>query len=240
VPNLTIIWLPDDHTNGTTTGDPLPNNYQADNDLALGRMVEAISHTNAWPTTAIFVEEDDSQDGVDHVDGHRQPGYVISPYTVSPQSTGVGKVIHTTYTQENFNRTIENILGLQPLTQFDRTVSPMFDVFQNTPDTTPFTHVPATTPLNIGPGGVPIAGTGPANYTQNIKMTPLQKAWNLASNQMTKGKEGKPDSVDENFLNHAIWYSATNWKRPYPGEARIEFPASFVKAAAHKTHDTDD
>jgi YVTN family beta-propeller protein len=238
VPSLTIIWLPDDHTNGTTTGNPLPINYEADNDLALGRMVEAISNSKAWPTSAIFVEEDDSQDGVDHVDGHRQPVYVISPYTVAPQTTGVGQVIHTTYTQVNINRTIENILGLEPMTQFDLTASPMFDCFQNTPDTAPFTHVPATTPLNIGPGGTPIAGTGPVNFT--MKMTPMQKAWNVASNAMTKGKEGKADAVDENFLNHVIWYSATNWHRPYPGEAKIQWPGAFVKAAAHKSQDSDD
>ena len=238
VPNLTIIWLPDDHTNGTSTGYPLPANYQADNDLALGRMVEAISTSKAWSSSAIFVEEDDSQDGVDHVDGHRQPVYLISPYSVAPQSPSVGKVIHTTYTQENINRTIENILGLAPLTQFDLTASPMFDCFQDTPNLAPFAHVPANTPLNIGPGGVPVAGTGPANYA--ARMTPIQRAWNVASNAMTRGKQGKADSVDETFLNHVIWYSATHWKRPYPGEARIEWPAAFVKAAAHKAPDTDD
>ena len=243
VPDLTIIWLPDDHTNGTTSGDPLPNNYQADNDLALGRMVEAISNTKAWPTTAIFVEEDDSQDGVDHVDGHRQPVYVISPYTVAPQSPGVGKVINTTYTQENINRTIENILGLAPLTQFDLTVSPMFDVFQNTPNDAPFTHVPATTPLNIGPGGTVIAGTGSASYVMNTRshMSKMQLAWNQASNFMTRGKSTRADSVDENFLNHVIWYSATNWKRPYPGEKAIQWPAALVKAAQKApVHDSDD
>ncbi len=238
VPNLTILWLPDDHTNGTSTGYPLPNNYEADNDLALGRMVEAISNTKAWPTSAIFVEEDDSQDGVDHVDGHRQPAYVISPYAVAPQAPGVGRVIHTTYTQENINRTIENILDLPPLTQFDLTASPMFDCFQNTADVSPFTHVPANTPLNIGPGGIPIPGTGPANYT--MRMTPMQRAWNVASNSMTRGKQGKADSVDENFLNHAIWYSATRWLRPYPGEHRIQWPAALVTAASHKVHDSDD
>lgn len=238
VPNLTIIWLPDDHTNGTTTGNPLPNNYQADNDLALGRIVEAISNSKAWSKSAIFVEEDDSQDGVDHVDGHRQPVYLISPYSVAPQSPGIGKVIHTTYTQENINRTIENILGLAPLTQFDLTAAPMFDCFQNTADLTPFVHVPATTPLNIGPGGTPIAGTGPANYA--MKMTRMQKAWNLASNQMTRGKQGKADSVDENFLNHVIWYSATDWQRPYPGEAKIQWPARLVTAASHKAVVKDD
>ena len=238
VPNLTIIWLPDDHTNGTSTGYPLPANYEADNDLALGRMVEAISNTKAWGTSAIFVEEDDSQDGVDHVDGHRQPVYVISPYAVAPQASGVGKVIHTTYTQENINRTIENILGLAPLTQFDLTASPMFDCFQNTPDSTPFSHVPATTPLNVGPGGTVIAGTGPINYT--MRMTPMQKAWNVASNTMTRGKTGKADSVDENFLNHVIWYSATDWKRPYPGEPKIQKPTALVEAASHNSHNQED
>ena len=243
VPNLTILWLPNDHTNGTTSGDPLPINYEADNDLALGRMVEAISNTKTWGSTAIFVEEDDSQDGVDHVDGHRMPAYVISPYTAAPQSTGIGKVIHTTYTAENINRTIENILGLHPLTQFDLIASPMFDVFQNTPDNTPFTHVPATTPLNIGPGSTVIAGTGSQPlYTMQVphKMSPIEKAWNYASNLMTRGKAGKADSVDEDFLNHAIWYATTNYKRPYPGEAKVLAPEPFIKAAAHKPADADE
>ncbi|GGF12551.1 phosphoesterase [Aliidongia dinghuensis] len=244
VPNLTIIWLPDDHTNGTSTGYPLPANYQADNDLALGRMVEAISHSSVWGSSAIFVEEDDSQDGVDHVDGHRQPVYAISPYTAAPQAPGVGKVIHTTYTQENVNRTIEQILGLEPLTQFDLTASPMYDAFQNTPNLAPFDHVPANTALNIGPGNTPIAGTGPANFdtTSVASMSAVEKAWNVASDAMTKGKEGKPDSVDEDFLNHLVWYSATNWKRPYPGETEIQAPDAFVAAAANKkpTEDNDD
>ena len=237
VPNFTIIWLPDDHTSGFTPGFPVPASAQADNDLALGRIVEAISNSPVWSTSAIFVEEDDAQDGVDHIDGHRQPVYVISPYAAAPQSPGVGKVIHTTYTAENINRTIEHILGLTPLTQFDLTVSPMFDCFQNTPNIAPFTHVPANTALNLDPNG-PIAGTGKANTAQ--KKTPMQRAWMLASNTMMKGKTNKADSVDENFLNHVIWYSATDWKRPYPGESRVERPASFVKAAAKKPQDIDD
>ncbi|HYS45553.1 MAG TPA: hypothetical protein VEM35_03895, partial [Rhizomicrobium sp.] len=100
VPNLTILWLPNDHTNGTSKGFPYPINYQADNDLALGRIAEAISHSKVWAQSAIFVEEDDAQNGVDHVDGHRQPVYVISPYAAAPQAPGQGKVIHTTYTAE--------------------------------------------------------------------------------------------------------------------------------------------
>jgi YVTN family beta-propeller protein len=237
VPNLTIIWLPDDHTSGFTTGFPVPTSAQADNDLALGRIVEAISNSSAWASSAIFVEEDDAQDGVDHVDGHRQPVYLISPYTVAPQSPGVGKVVHTTYTAENINRTIEHILGLTPLTQFDLTVSPMFDCFHNEPNLEPFNHVPANTALNLDPNG-PIAGTGKANFAR--EKTRMQKAWLQASNKVMKGKTNKADSVDENFLNHVIWYSATDWKRPYPGENKIESPAPFVKLAALKKPDSDD
>ena len=237
VPNLTIIWLPDDHTSGYTTGFPVPASAQADNDLALGRIVEAISNSSVWAKSAIFIEEDDAQDGVDHVDGHRQPVYLVSPYTVAPQSPGVGKVVHTTYTAENINRTIEHILGLTPLTQFDLTVSPMFDCFHNTPDLEPFNHVPANTALNLDPNG-PISGTGKANFA--MEKTRMQKAWLQASNKVMKGKTNKADSVDENFLNHVIWYSATAWKRPYPGESKIEAPAPFVKLAALKTPDSDD
>ncbi len=222
VPNLIIMCLPNDHTAGTTKGQPYPSNYQADNDLALGRMVEAITHSKIWPDSAIFVEEDDSQSGTDHVDGHRQSVYVISPYTVAPQAPGQGKSIHTTYTAENMNRTIENILGIPPLTQFDLVASPMFDVFQNTPDPTPFDHVAATLPLNDGPD---LGGQASTSYT------PLQQAWLRATAEVMKGKDDKPDAVDPNFLNHVIWYATTNWNVPYPGENKVMMPGPFLKAA---------
>jgi hypothetical protein len=230
VPNLTILWLPNDHTAGTTKGQPYPINYQADNDLALGRMVEAISHSKVWAQSAIFVEEDDSQGGVDHVDGHRQPVFVISPYTVAPQAPGQGKAIHTTYTAENINRTIENILGMQPLTQFDLVASPMFDAFQNTPDLTPYNHLSAVIPLDEGPN-LPVDKT--AGYS------PVQKAWLRATAEVMKGKYDKADAVDPNFLNHVTWYSATGWTRPYPGENKVLMPGQFVKAAK-KYRDSDD
>ena len=231
VPNLTILWLPNDHTAGTSKSHPYPINYQADNDLALGRMVEAISHSKIWGQSAIFVEEDDSQGGADHVDGHRQPVYVISPYTVSAQAPGQGKVIHTTYTAENINRTIENILGMEPLTQFDLVASPMFDVFQNTPDLTPYDHLAAVIPLDQGPGL-------PGSKTVS-SYTPMEKAWLKATADVMKGKYDKADSVDPNFLNHVTWYSATGWARPYPGENQVLMPGPFVKAAKHYTDDDD-
>jgi len=231
VPNLTILWLPDDHTAGTSKGHPYPLNYQADNDLALGRMVEAISHSKVWSQSAIFVEEDDSQAGTDHVDGHRQPVFIISPYTAAPQAAGQGKVIHTTYTAENINRTIENILGTRPLTQFDLVASPMFDAFQNKPNLMPFDCLPATIPLDQGPD-LPTGKV--ASYS------PIEKEWLKATAKVMKHKYDKADAVDPNFLNHATWYVTTGWDRPYPGEDKVMEPGPLVKAAMKYGGDGDD
>jgi hypothetical protein len=231
VPKLTILWLPDDHTAGTSKGRPYPINYQADNDLALGRLVETISHSKIWGQSAIFVEEDDSQSGTDHVDGHRQPVYVISPYTAAPQAPGQGKAVHTTYTAENINRTIENILGTQPLTQFDLVASPMFDAFQDKPDLTPYDHLAAVIPLDKGPG---------LGDDKGAASTDLEKAWLKATARVMKGKYDKADAVDPNFLNHVTWYVTTGWNRPYPGEDKVLMPGPFVKAALKYSGDGDD
>ena len=120
VPALSILWVIDDHTGGP----PTPEAEQADNDLAIGRIIDYISHSNVWSTSAIFIEEDDAQNGVDHVDGHRSPGYIVSPYTVQG-----GPTDHTYYTQVNMTRTIEQILGLPPMNQFDLVASPMRTAF---------------------------------------------------------------------------------------------------------------
>ena len=213
LPNLTIMWLPDDHTSGYTTGFPVPAAQQADNDLALGRIVEAITHGKDWPTSAIFVEEDDSQDGVDHVDGHRQPVYIISPYARQYSPTADG----TTYDAESINRTIEQILGMSPLTQFDLVASPMSTAFTNTPNLAPFDHVEPTMRLDTFP-------TSSASNT-------LRGAWNLASNKLMKGHTNHADSVDERVLNHIIWYASTNFRRPYPGEKTVLWPTAFHPVA---------
>ena len=120
VPALSILWVMDDHTGGP----PTPDAEQADNDLAVGRIIDYISHSNVWSTSAIFIEEDDAQNGVDHVDGHRSPGYIVSPYAVQN-----GPTDHTYYTQVNMTRTIEQILGLPPMNQFDLVASPMRTAF---------------------------------------------------------------------------------------------------------------
>ncbi len=153
VPQLEFMWISSDHTGGPPTAQAM----QADNDLALGRYVDAISHSSAWSSSAIFVEEDDAQDGVDHVDGHRSPGYVISPYVqqqVNSNGSGAGVTEDSTfYTQVNMTRTIEQILGLKPMNQFDLTASPMSEIFIDNPPAVnflPWTHVPNGIPLNQG------------------------------------------------------------------------------------------
>ena len=145
VPALSILWIMCDHTGGP----PTPHAEQADNDLAVGRIIDYISHSNVWSTSAIFIEEDDAQNGVDHVDGHRSPGYIVSPYAVQN-----GPTDHTYYTQVNMTRTIEQILGLPPMNQFDLVASPMRTAFvKGTPPADnfePWTHVPNQVPLNRG------------------------------------------------------------------------------------------
>ena len=122
-PNLIIVWLPNDHTSGTKFGSPTPAAQVADNDLAFGQMVEAVSHSRFWTNTCLFAIEDDPQNGWDHVSGYRTTAYVISPYTKRRQ------VVSTQYNQTSLLRTIELMLGLPPMNQMDATATPMFDCF---------------------------------------------------------------------------------------------------------------
>jgi YVTN family beta-propeller protein len=141
VPTLIYMILPNDHTNGTTTKDFTPQAMIADNDLALGQIVDAISHSSIWPQSAIFVQEDDSQDGADHVDSHRSPAFVISPWARH------GAVVHTRYDQYSMLRTAELIAGIDPLSLGDALATPMYDAFVSggtAPDNTPFTVVAPT------------------------------------------------------------------------------------------------
>ena len=207
VPSLSVLWIMDDHTGGPPTVDA----EQADNDLAVGRIISIISHSRIWDSSAIFIEEDDAQNGVDHVDGHRSPGYIVSPYAVQG-----GPTDHTTYTQVNMTRTIEQILGLQPLSQFDLVASPMTTDFTDTPDATPWTNVPAQVPLTAG-----VTET-------SAKLNSLQQAWKATKAAMFAGKSTKPDAEDPYTLNHLTWYEATGFKRPYPGETTVRPPSDFA------------
>jgi hypothetical protein len=132
-----IIRLPRDHTSGTSPGAVTPTGMIADNDLALGQLVELISHSPIWKESAIFVLEDDAQNGPDHVDAHRSILLVASPFARR------GVVDSTLYTTSGVLRTMELILGLPPMSQYDAAATPMYNAFTTTPAATPFTHLPA-------------------------------------------------------------------------------------------------
>jgi len=220
VPALSLLWVMDDHTGGP----PTPQAEQADNDLAVGRIIDYISHSNVWSTSAIFIEEDDSQNGVDHVDGHRSPGYIVSPYTVQG-----GPTDHTYYTQVNMTRTIEQILGLPPMNQFDLVASPMrTDFVKGTPPAAnfePWTHVPNQVPLTEG---VTASTDNPA---VSPKVKALRAAWLRKKAQIFAGKLTKPDSEDPDTVNHLNWYMSTGFVRPYPGEKTVRPPSDFNNPA---------
>lgn len=142
LPAFVVMSLGEDHTTGTSPGTFTPSACVASNDLALGRIVDAVTHSKFWPETAIFVIEDDAQNGPDHVDAHRTVGLVISPYTKRHHLDS------TQYQTVSMIRTMELILGLPPLSQFDAAASPMFASFTDRADLTSYAHVPARIDLN--------------------------------------------------------------------------------------------
>lgn len=193
-PNLIIMLLPNDHTSGTSPGYQTPNASVADNDLALGQIVEAISHSKFWDETCILVTEDDPQAGLDHVDGHRTVGLVISPYTKRHQ------VVSTNYTQINMFRTIENILGIPPLNQFDLAAEPMTDYFTNVPDFTPYNALPSNIPIDqINPELSSLSG----------------EALYWAKKSMEQDLDDY-DRIDEDTFNRILWHSVRGYDVPYP------------------------
>jgi len=248
VPQLEFMWISSDHTGGPPTAQAM----QADNDLALGRFVDAISHSAVWSSSAIFVEEDDAQTGVDHVDGHRSPGYVISPYVrqVKPADAGPGVVVEdsTFYTQVNMTRTIEQILGLPPMNQNDLVASPMRTLFIDNPpqsNLAPWAHVPNQVPLcqavlnYTDPNGNPCpSATSMANASPAVKA--LQAAWQQKKTEIFAGKYQKPDSEDPDIVAHYDWYDATGYKVPFPGEKTVRWPSSFKNQAPTVDADGDE
>lgn len=193
-PNFIIMLLPANHTSGTRPGMPTPRASVADNDLALGQIVEAITASRFWKETCILVTEDDPKNGLDHVDGHRTTGLVISPYTKR------GEVISTYYSQINMVRTIENILGIPPMNQLDLSAEAMTDCFTEKADFTPFNAVRNNIPLDeLNPELVSIAGD--------------QLYW--AKKSMEQDLEDL-DRIEEDTFNRIIWHSVKGYGRPYP------------------------
>jgi hypothetical protein len=161
LPTVEFVRLPNDHTAVNTIGAPTPRAYVADNDYALGQLVDAVSHSRDWGSTAIFVIEDDAQEGTDHVDAHRTVAQVISPYTQT------GKVDSTFYSQVSVLRTIEQIVGIGPMTQFDAAATPMLNSFSNTPNMTPYTAiVPTQNVHEKNPVNPPMASVAPKSLDQ--------------------------------------------------------------------------
>ncbi len=191
LPNFMVMSLGEDHTEGTRTGAPTPAACVASNDLALGRLVDAVSHSKSWPETAIFVIEDDAQNGADHVDAHRTVGLVISPYTKR-------KALDSTqYQTVSMMRTMELILGLPPLSQFDAAATPMFASFTDKPDLTPYASEGARIDLD--------ATNGKLAYGAD------------RSNAMDFSEY---DLIDDFELNEILWRAIKGQEAPIPPAVR--------------------
>jgi YVTN family beta-propeller protein len=198
MPDLVYVFLPANHSVGATPGFPTPRAMIADNDLALGRIVEAVSKSKFWKETCIFVVEDDPQFGFDHVDGHRSVLQVISPYTKRKHIDSIN------YNQTGVVKTMELILGLPPMNQLDLSATPIRACFQDRPDLTPFAAVPNRVPLDeMNP---------PLHQLKGSALGWAKKSLELAFDE--------EDQADEETLNRILWHSVRGWNTPYPERLR--------------------
>jgi YVTN family beta-propeller protein len=249
--NLNMMWLSSDHTGGTAD----PEAQVADNDLAVGKIVDEISHSSYWKDSAIFVAEDDTQNGADHVDGHRAPIQVISPYAVH------GKTVNTYYSQLSLVRTIEQILGAQPMNQKLAAATPMTDAFTNKADLTPYNAVSNQVPLTEGVVTEPACGydtlgtTGAAADAVNAAaakaaVVPASEKtvaaqWEKWSEKQhftgTAKQDAVPDYDNPELMNRWTWYQAHHWTSPYPGDSKIYGPDNVPGIPAGSiSHDDGD
>jgi YVTN family beta-propeller protein len=186
LPDLLVLSLPDDHTAGTSENFPTPKAMVADNDLAVGRIIETITHSRFWDSTVIFITEDDSQSGWDHISSYRTICQVISPYSNS------GRIIHTNYNQTSMVRTIEQILGIPPMNVIDATALPMFDCFDNKKMGYVYQHITNNIPLN----------------QMNKPVAQLKgKAKNFAKLSASKAFK-EVDDGEDNLMNRILWFDA--------------------------------
>ena len=203
LPGLVILYLPQDHTCGTKPGLPTPRACQADNDLAVGRVAEALSHSRYWRDTCLFAMEDDPQDGWDHVSGYRTTAYVVSAYTRRRA------VVSARYTQPGLLRTIELILGLPPMNQLDAAGLPWKECFQDRPDLSGFDAVPNAIPLDqLNPP--PVAVVDPALRRDELVSARLPF--------------DQPDQCPEDVLNGILWRAQRGSRAPYPAWAVLGHP----------------
>lgn len=201
LPNFMIMLLPNDHTAGTQPDMPTPAASVADNDLALGRIVEAVSRSKFWPETCIFVVQDDPQNGFDHIDGHRTVALVISPYTKR------GALDSTNYNQTSMVRTMELMLGLPPMNQFDASATPMASCFTKEINLTPYTAAPNIIPLDqLNPKVADIRDPRQRHWAEVSLKLPLDQI----------------DEADEDTLNRILWHAARGRDDTYPAWAVLK------------------
>jgi len=210
MPQLQIVRLPNDHTSGTRIGKPTPRAQVADNDAGLGMLVEAVSNSKFWKDTAIFVIEDDAQNGPDHVDAHRVTALVISPYCKK------GSVDSTMYSTSSMLRTMELILGLKPMSQFDAAARPMYRSFTAKPDLSPYKAEKA-----------------------RIDLTETNKPGAFGAATSAKLNLEKEDQADDLIFNEIIWKSVKGANSPMPAPVRAAFFVP-IKAKTGKKDDDDD
>ncbi|MDX1946235.1 MAG: alkaline phosphatase family protein [Pirellulaceae bacterium] len=191
LPHFIVMSLGEDHTEGTKPGSPTPQACVASNDLALGKLVEAVSQSKYWPKIAIFVIEDDAQNGPDHVDAHRTIGLVISPYVRRKYLDS------TQYSTVSMLRTMELILGLPPLSQFDAAANPMFESFTSEPDLATYQHEPARIDLNA-----------------------LNQATAYGAERSSKMDFSEYDKIDDFELNEILWRAIHGKNAPLPPAVR--------------------
>jgi YVTN family beta-propeller protein len=203
MPNLVLVQLPGDHTAGTDPGMPVPEAMIADNDLAVGQIVEGLSHSPFWKNMAIFVVEDDAQAGLDHVDGHRTVALAISPYTYR------GTVDSTVYSQTSMLKTIELMLGLPTMSLFDLIANDMRNTFHDDANLASYQAVIPKQPLDqLNPTVASLKGPAHDAAVASLKMN-----FQL------------PDAAPTEKLNHILWGEAHGWRVPYPS---IKQSAVFV------------
>jgi hypothetical protein len=205
MPNLVFVQLPSDHTAGTTPGYSTPKACLADNDLALGQIVEGISHSSFWPHTAVFIVEDDAQAGVDHVDGHRTVALLASPYARR------NFVDSTFYSHPSIAKTIELMLGLPNLSLFDLIATDMRNSFNSTLDLTPYTAVePKQSLFEVNPAARALRGQARRDALESARMD-----WRV------------PDAAPVEKLNRILWRNERG-QAPYPGaKSAVLRPSAF-------------
>jgi hypothetical protein len=237
--NLNMFWLSSDHTGGPANAAA----QVADNDLAVGKMVDTISHSKYWKDSAIFVVEDDSQAGLDHIDGHRAPIQIISPWAQH------GTVDSHYYSQITMIRTIEQILGIHPMNQKDSAATPMTAAFAKKANDSPFSAVPNRTSLTLGVSPQPTCGADPVPpqfaAAQPSTKVPADKQQVAAqwqqwkSHQRLTGPNATADYANPAQMDHFTWYQTHGWTKPYPGETKVYAPDQVPGAYLPPSGDAD-